>query len=182
MSEKACDRFFVITGGPGSGKSTLAAALSAEGFHCIPEAGRAVIQEEAATGGTALPWADRSAFAERMLSEDIHSYREAEELGGLVIFDRGVPDVLGYLRLTGLPVPPHVEQAARTFRYNNRVFIAPPWQEIFVQDSERKQTWKEAEATYHVMIDVYSELDYELIPLPLAPMAERVQFVRAMID
>ena len=148
----------------------------------MPEAGRAVIQEQVAIGGTALPWADRSAFAEWMLREDIRSYREAEKLEDPVIFDRGVPDVLGYLRLTGLPVPPHVEQAAHTFRYNSRVFIAPPWQEIFAQDSERKQTWEEAEATYHVMIDVYSELGYELIPLPLAPVPERVQFVRAMID
>lgn len=182
MSEKACDRFFVITGGPGSGKSTLITALSAGGFLCMPEAGRAVIQEEVAIGGTALPWADRAAFAERMLSEDIRSYREAEKLYGPVIFDRAVPDVFGYLKLSGLPVPPHVEQAAYTFRYNSSVFIAPPWQEIFVQDSERKQTWKEAEATYHVMVDVYSELGYDLIPLPRAPVPERVQFVRAMID
>src|SRR5579859_1572143 len=120
MSEKACDRFFVITGGPGSGKSTLAAALSAEGFHCMPEAGRAVIQEQVAIGGIALPWADRSTFAERMLSEDLHSYREAEKLYGPVIFDRGVPDVVGYLRLSGLLVPSHAEQAAQTFRYNGR--------------------------------------------------------------
>lgn len=148
----------------------------------MPEAGRAVIQEQIAIGGTALPWADRSAFVERMLSEDIRSYREAEKLNGPAsFFDRGVPDVLGYLRLADVPVPPHVEQAAHTFRYNNRVFIAPPWQEIFVQDTERKQTWEEAEATYHVMINVYSELGYELIPLPLTPVPERVQFVRAMI-
>jgi predicted ATPase len=148
----------------------------------MPEAGRAVIQEQVAIGGTALPWADRAAFAERMLSEDVRSYREAEKLGGPMIFDRGVPDVLGYLQLSGLPVPSDVEQAAHTFRYNSRVFIAPPWQEIFVQDSERKQTWEEAEATYHVMVDVYSQLDYELMPLPLVSVAERVEFMRAMID
>lgn len=182
MSAKACDRFFVITGGPGSGKSTLGAVLCAKGFRCMPEAGRAVIQEQVAIGGTALPWADRAAFAERMLSEDVRSYREAEKLGGPMIFDRGVPDVLGYLQLSGLPVPSDVEQAAHTFRYNSRVFIAPPWQEIFVQDSERKQTWEEAEATYHVMVDVYSQLDYELMPLPLVSVAERVEFMRAMID
>ena len=148
----------------------------------MPEAGRAVIQEQMTVGGTALPWADPRAFAERMLSEDVRSYREAEKLNGPVIFDRGVPDVLGYLRLTGFPLPPHVEQAAHRFRYNRRAFIAPPWREIFSQDSERKQTWEEAEATYHVMIRVYSELDYELIPLPFAPVQERLQFVRAMID
>src|SRR3546814_4860653 len=39
---------------------------------------------------------------------------------------RSVPDVAGYLRLCGLPVPAHVSQAADLFRYQPRVFIAVP--------------------------------------------------------
>ena len=35
-----------------------------------------------------------------------------------MIFDRGVPDVLGYLRLSELPIPPHVDRAAQIFRYH----------------------------------------------------------------
>ena len=31
-------------------------------------------------------------------------------------------------------------RAAERFRYNRRVFLAPPWPEIFRQDAERKQT------------------------------------------
>lgn len=172
---------FVLTGGPGSGKSTLIAALAAEGISHMPEAGRAIIQDQVAKGGSALPWSDRLAFAELMLQRDTQSYRLAQELSAPVVFDRGVPDVVGYLRLVGLPVPQHFYQAALTFRYNRRVFIAPHWPEIFRRDQERKQSPQEAEATYRVMFEVYSELGYELIPLPLAPVAERVQFVREVI-
>jgi predicted ATPase len=175
------DRLFVITGGPGSGKSTLIDALAAYGLSHMPEAGRAIIQDQMAIGGSALPWSDRLAFAELMLSWEMRSYRAAGELRGPVIFDRGVPDVVGYLTMTGLPVPTHIERAARSFRYNRRVFIAPPWPAIFAQDNERKQSLEEAEATYRAMVDVYSRLGYELVALPLAPVRERVQFMRRII-
>ena len=172
---------FVITGGPGSGKSTLIAALAAEGMSRMPEAGRAIIQEQLAKGGTALPWSDRLAFAELMLQQDMRFYRAAQKLSGPVTFDRGIPDVVGYLRLIAMPVPPQFGHAARRLRYHRRVLIAPHWREIFTQDEERKQSMQEAEATCRAMFAVYSELGYELVPLPLAPVAERVQFVRKII-
>jgi predicted ATPase len=175
------DSLFVITGGPGSGKSTLIDALAGHGICHMPEAGRAIIQDQLAIGGEALPWSDRRAFAELMLSWEIRSYRAALRLSGPVIFDRGVPDVAGYLRLSGLPIPSHVDRAARMFRYHHRVFVAPPWPEIFAQDAERKQSFAEARATYEAMIETYSALGYELIPLPLDSVEKRVQFVLATI-
>lgn len=174
--------FHVITGGPGSGKSTLIAALAAEGFDHMPEAGRAIIRDQVAIGGTALPWADRAAFAELMLGWELRSWHEAHDRAGPVIFDRGVPDVAGYLRLCTLAVPAHVSQAADLFRYQPRVFIAPPWREIFAADAERKQDFAEAQATYQAMVAVYSGLGYELVTLPLASVAERVRFVRAAME
>ena len=176
------DRFYSITGGPGSGKSTLIAALSGAGFQTMPEAGRAIIRDQVAIGGNALPWGDRSAFAELMLSWEMRSWREAQALSGPVIFDRGVPDTAGYLSLCGLPVPRHFLKAAQDFRYNRRVFIAPPWAEIFIQDAERKQTFAEAEATYCAVVETYVGLGYELVELPLVPVDERVCFVRQIVD
>jgi predicted ATPase len=98
-----------------------------------------------------------------------------------VIFDRGVPDVLGYLRLSGLPVPAHVDRAAHAFRYHPRVFIAPPWPEIFKPDAERKQSIVEAQATFEVLEETYSSLGYTLMPLPLDSIEKRVQFVLAAL-
>jgi predicted ATPase len=174
------DRFFVITGGPGSGKTSLIAAL--DGMHCMPEAGRAIIQEEMAVGGSALPWKNPLAFAEKMLQRDIDAWEAAQRLDGPVIFDRGIPDVAGYLQWSGLPIPEHLAQAAAQHRYNRRVFLAPVWPEIFAQDAERKQTLAESEATCRVMRRVYAGLGYELVELPLAPVAERAAFVRAAIS
>jgi predicted ATPase len=171
------DHLHVITGGPGSGKTTLIDALASEGVRHMPEAGRAIIQDQVDIGGTALPWSDREAFATLMLAWEMRSYREAVSAPGPIVFDRGIPDVIGYLRLCRLPVPASVLKAAELHRYASRVFIAPPWPAIFKQDTERKQTLAEAEATYHAMVEAYSSLRYELIMLPLTSVAERARFV-----
>lgn len=173
------NRFFVLTGGPGSGKSTLLDGLRAAGFAGSVEAGRGIIRDQAAVGGPALPWSDPALFAEQMLSWEMRSYRIATDNPGTTFFDRGVPDIIGYLRLTGLPVPDHVAKAATVFRYNRRVFIFPPWPEVFAQDAERRQTPEEAERTFRAVAEAYADDGYEAIEVPRAPVEERVRFVLA---
>jgi predicted ATPase len=176
-SKAIMENLFVITGGPGSGKTTLIDALEAAGYARTIEAGRGVIQDQAAIGGPALPWRDPLAFAELMLGWEMRSYRMAERLPGPVFFDRGVPDVIGYLRLMRLSVPAHIEKAAELFRYHRRAFIAPPWREIFAQDAERRQDFAEAERTYKALAETYAGLGYELMTIPVASVAARLQFV-----
>ncbi len=171
------DRFFVLTGGPGSGKTTLIEALAKRGLATTVEAGRGIIRNQQAIGAAALPWADRTLFAELMLSWELRSYQVARGEAGPVFFDRGVPDTMGYLRLCGLPVPDHIANAARHFRYNRRVFIAPPWPEIFEQDTERMQTLDEAERTFQAVRKVYAELGYELLELPRASVETRLRMI-----
>jgi predicted ATPase len=63
--------------------------MARRGMTTMPEAGRAIIQDQVSIGGSALPWADRSAFAELMLSWELRSYREALQRCVPVLFDRG---------------------------------------------------------------------------------------------
>jgi predicted ATPase len=85
--------------------------------------------------------------------------------------------VVGYMRLLHRPVPPHMDKAAQLFRYNRRVFIAPPWRDIFRQDRERKQDFAEAVRTYQVMAETYSEYGYELVEIPCASVEARMEFI-----
>lgn len=167
----------MITGGPGSGKSSLISALAALGHAHTEEAGRAIIREQQATGGHALPWSDRLAFAEAMLEHDRREHARASALAGPVFCDRGIPDIIGYLRLEGFAVPGHIVEAARQLRYNRTVFIAPHWSEIFVNDAERKQMPDEARRTFEAMAAVYPACGYDVIELPRAPISERANFV-----
>ncbi|MFD0774170.1 AAA family ATPase [Streptomonospora algeriensis] len=177
----APDRSVVITGGPGAGKSTLIEHLETMGFASSPEAGRAVIRDQTAIGGRALPWIDPDLFAEVMLSWDIRAHGLAQARGGTVVFDRGVVDVAGYLRVEGRPVPEHLRAAAHRFRYHRTVFIAPPWPEIYRTDAERRQSLGDAERTHAAMVEAYTEYGYGLVELPRAPVEERARFVAARI-
>lgn len=177
MNNKNADRFYIITGGPGSGKTTVIEALRARGFHCSVEAGRGIIQDQVAIDGRALPWRDPLLFAELMLSWEMRSYRLAGLTHGPVFFDRGVPDVLGYLRLMNIPAPEHMQKAATEFCYNRTVFVAPPWREVFHQDVERKQDFDEAQRTYDALASTYTSLGCQLVELPCTGVKERCQFI-----
>lgn len=176
MSDNA-NRFFVVTGGPGSGKTTLIEALRAKGFATTREAGRGVIQQAMQSEEPTVPWLDRELFTERMFEWELASYRQAERETGPVFFDRGLPDTLGYLRLEELAIPTCMEEQAWRLRYSSRVFIAPPWKEIFGPDEERQQSWPVAVETYETMADIYTEFGYTLAELPRAPVADRVRFL-----
>ncbi len=172
----------VLTGGPGSGKTTLLEALAGQGHATAPEAGRAVILQQQASGGDALPWRNPARFADAMLTHAVAAFDAADDAPGPVFFARGIGAVLGYLELVGLAHDAAAQRcraAAQGRRYHSRVFIAPFWPEIYVNDAERKQDLAEAEATCAAMARVWPALGYDLVWLPQAPVAERVAFIMA---
>jgi predicted ATPase len=171
------ERFAIVTGGPGSGKTTVIAELARRGIATSPEAGRAVIREQQAISGAGLPWADRALFAALMTAFDVKAYEAAQALAGPMVFDRGIPDVIGYLRLCGLPVPADLDAMSKRLRYRRDVFIAPPWRQIYENDAERRQDFAEACRTYDVLAGVYRDYGYELCVLPRVGVAERAEFL-----
>jgi predicted ATPase len=176
--------FYVITGGPGSGKTTVLAELMRLGHRCIPEDARAVIQEQVASGGHALPWADAPRFAELLMERSIATYRahahEWQAANGAqapIYFDRGIGDAFTCADLIGHTLSvPLIEQAKR-HRYRDPVFLAPWWPEIYTTDSERRQNREEAERTEHAVAQTYTELGYRIVRLPLTNPAERAEFI-----
>ena len=174
------ERFLVLTGGPGSWQgSTRSSTLCRKLDMTDPvEAGRGVIQDQVADW-RACPAVGRSPRLRGIdaLLGEMRSYHLAARLRwARGFFDRGVPDVVGYLRMLGLPVPAHTDKAS-VFRYNRRVFIAPPWKEIFEQDRERRQDFGEAVRTYEAMVATYLSYGYDLVEIPRATVEDRVRFI-----
>ncbi len=68
--------------------------------------------------------------------------------------------------------------AAQLFRYHQRVFIAPPWPQIYTTDSERHQDFAEAVRTHDAMAAAYTQHGYQLSTLPRSDIASRVKFIQ----
>lgn len=169
------DRFVIISGCSGGGKSTLLAELALRGHAVVPEPGRRIVVEELASGGTALPWMDDLAFVRRAAAMALADREAAEAAEGWVFFDRGLIDAVGGIAyLTGEPV---LEPIRTAHRYHSRVFMAPPWPEIYETDNERRHGLDAAIPEYERMLGVYPALGYEVVLLPKAPVAERADFV-----
>ena len=170
------NRFVVISGCSGGGKSTLLAELARRGCAVVEEPGRRIVKEQLLVGGTALPWTDKVAFARRCIALALSDRKAARRLKGRwVFFDRGLIDASVALRhLTGEPV---LNPIKRSHRYHQRVFLAPPWPEIYVTDNERRHSLDAGVAEYQRLVDAYPALGYEVTILPKVGIAERSEFV-----
>jgi predicted ATPase len=115
----------VLTGTPGAGKTTLLDAAAALGFTTSPEVARDLLRQP---GGMALRADDPLGFAEAILAGHRREYERLSGLTNLVVFDRGFPDMVGFLDLEGLPVPRSVDQACRNLRYSGPVWQPPAWE------------------------------------------------------
>ena len=166
----------IITGGPGVGKTSLLKALGRLNYACSGEASRQLIMEESAKGSGCLPWIDLPCFAEMALDRMIASYVAAGE-NAPTFFDRGIPDIIAYLTVAGLPVTESFEAALKKYPYAGTVFLLTPWKEIYVQDEARWQTFEEAERIGHHIKNVYRSSGYEIIELPKCPVEQRVDLI-----
>jgi predicted ATPase len=160
----------VIAGGPGSGKSTLLQALAERGEVCYEESSRVLIREQLATAGPLVPWSDLSAFVQecgkRMRAQLTDSARHRR-----CFFDRGLPDLIGYLEHGGCSAPDGWREISRA--YSTTVFFAPPWREIYVNDAERPQTFAEASVLSMHIRRAYQDCGFRLVELIKNPVAER---------
>lgn len=171
--------FVTISGCSGGGKSTLLSELRVRGHHVVEEPGRRIVQQELATGGSALPWVDASAFARRAIDLALADRQAAQALRGWVFFDRGLVDAAAALEhLTGEPV---LQALGTRHRYHRRVFLTPPWPEIYVVDTERRHDFEAGTGEYHRLEQAYRALDYEVVLLSKTSVGERADFVLAQL-
>jgi predicted ATPase len=174
------ERFVVISGCSGGGKSTLLAELARRGHAVVEEPGRRIVQQELQRDGTALPWVNEAAFARRAVAMALDDRNAAERHAGWVFFDRGLVDAAsGLQHLTGEPA---LDTLGRIHRYHSRVFLTPPWPEIYVTDAERQHGFAAALAEYDRLLAAYPTLGYEVVVLPKIGVAERADLVLASLS
>lgn len=165
----------LLTGCSGGGKSTVLKALDERGFATVQEPGRRIVADELAGEGKALPWVDMKAFALRAVAVARSDLLAAQDSDGLVFFDRGLIDAAVALAHSGGPAIE--ETLGHTERYETRVFVVPPWREIFTGDAERRHGFDAAVQEHHRIVQALDALGYMRIALPRVSVEERAEIV-----
>jgi len=157
----------VITGGPGTGKSSVIRELEAAGHHCFHEVIRSMTFEakkEAEPGSFITnPLAfvsDPYLFNRQLLEGRLQHFGEAAGINHTVVFyDRGIPDVLAYMDF---------------FR---QVILLPPWEEIYVSDNERLESFQEALQIHNYLTATYQRFGYDPVSIPVGTVRERAEHI-----
>ncbi len=176
------EKFVVISGCSGGGKSALLRELSGRGYAVVTEPGRRIVQHELEFGGSALPWTNPIQFARRAFATaatDYEGWAKDVRQSDWVFFDRGIIDAAAAIQdLT----PDHALLTLdQSYRYHWRVFLTPPWPELYLTDNERRHGFDAAIREYDHLLEVYPSLGYQVYILPKAGISERADYVLTLL-
>lgn len=174
------NQHYILTGSPGSGKTSILAELSKRGFPIVDEPARRVLVQQRRIDGEGVYDRNPFLFKELMLSRMLDDYERAPKYD-LVFFDRGLPDLIAYSKCFNLDIGSELK-ASHIYRYNTTVFFAPAWEQIFINDAERRLSFDAAQVFENDLRQVYTELGYQLIDIPLLGVCERVNFLLNIIQ
>lgn len=167
-------RRIVITGAPGSGKTAVLGALAHLAV-VVPEPARELIAEDrASTGEDSLDHRPQL-FVDRLVARSVEKY-DAVEGSDIAFFDRALPDCVAYAHILGVD-PSVAKRAARSRRYDDQVFILPPWEDIYTTDDMRKMRFADARPFQAALVGAYAGLGYELVEVPQVDLESRARFV-----
>ena len=167
----------VIIGGPGTGKSTIIDGLIKQDFCCYPEISRQVTLEAKKQGIEQLFLENPLLFSELLLEGRKNQFKNAvDETHNIVFIDRGIPDVLAYMHYIGDSYPIHFDLACRENLYT-KIFILPPWEEIYQSDEARYENFEQAKLIHNHLVETYKNYGYEPIEVPKETLANRILFI-----
>lgn len=174
----------VISGGPGTGKTSLIETLQNAGHSCSHEIIRLFTEElkknthpEDQQTNPLVFSEDPLQFNTLLLQGRSAQFHEADQTQAKWhFFDRSVIDVLAYMDHFDQPYPFSFVQAATELRYD-RVFLLPPWKDIYVQDSERMESFEEALKIHECLMASYREYNYSPLLVPPGPLPKRMAYL-----
>lgn len=175
------ENYFILSGPPGSGKSSVLQVLKNKGIMVIDEPAREIIAEQRLIGGAGIYEKNPNLFINLMLSRSIYQFKQYLKSDDVIIFDRGIPDFLGYADLAGIDSSIYMN-AANVFRYHHTVLHMPFWDAIYVNDDERKMSADNAEKYGHMLEQGYDKANYKRVDVPFASIESRADFILKCIN
>ncbi len=121
-------------------------------------------------------------FSEKLLEARINQHHEAVKLPKERIFlDRGIPDVVAYMDYLGTQYPAAFTKACEHHKYD-KIFLLPPWKEIYTSDNERYESFEQALVIHKHLKNSYLTYGYEPIEVPTGTVASRSSFIMNSLD
>lgn len=111
-----------------------------------------------------------------MLSRAIYNFRRINSSDKPIIFDRGIPDMIGYAKLFEVDTSSSLK-ASKLYKYNKKVFFLPSWHEIYSNDEDRTMSFEVAKDFGVLIRNAYIDLGYEVVDVPLVDIDKRVNFI-----
>ena len=162
----------IITGIAGGGKSTVLDELKKKQIRVIDECARFLISKFQKEDPNKLPWNNREVFQDIVEVMQIENYYN----NPIAFFDRGLPDEIAYRSMYVSKGVDKLINKCLEHRYD-KVFMLPPWKEIYKQDEVRLETFDEACKIYDLLVEGYERVGYSVIEVPKASVEERVNFI-----
>ena len=167
----------VLIGGPGTGKSSIINELISRGFYCKQEISREVTLEAQKKGIDQLFLTDPLLFSNLLLEgrekQFLDTNNSKEEI---VFFDRGIPDVHAYLEFFNTEYPAYFIKKSKTYLYT-KVFMLPPWKDIYTSDNERYESFDQATKIHHHLKKTYQNIGYKICNVPFGTIQERTNYI-----
>ena len=145
------------------------------GHRIVHETARIYIDEQIAKGKTIEEIRkDEVLFQRNVLKRKIIIEKKLSQKT-LVFLDRGIPDTCAYDRLHGVKENALLDKAIKNCRYK-KVFLLD--QLIFKKDYARTETKAQQSKLHKFLLEVYQDLGYEVIKIPVFKTKQkRVDFV-----
>ena len=170
------DNYFIITGAMGAGKTTVINLIREMNIHCIDEPARVILKEQRSINGEGVPERNPALFNHLMLERMIRQYIDNSHRSELIIFDRGIPDIIAYEKLLDT-TSEESAVAIHEYKYNINVFFLNGWKEIYVNDEERKVDFDTADQFGKSIKQIYEALEYRTIDVPFDTAQERASLI-----
>lgn len=167
----------VLIGGPGTGKSSILKEFIRRGYECMPEISREVTLKAQKEGVDQLFLSQPLLFSQMLLEGREQQYKDAiNSTSEIVFFDRGIPDVHAYMNYLGSEYPAVYKEKSNQYKYD-KVFMLAPWEEIYISDNERYETFDQAVKIDGFLRKAYQEIGYQIINVPFGTVEERCDFI-----
>lgn len=170
----------LITGGPGSGKTALINALENRKFNCEHEIVRNLTLEGKGNGIDQIFLKDPLIFSEKLLELRIGQFNK-KQISENTFYDRGVHDVLAYLNYIKVKYDHLLTEKAEKIKYD-KVFILPPWKDIYRQDEIRYESFNESVKIHDEIVKIYNFFKMKIIILKTGTIDQRIENILEFIN